>query len=554
MQSSASAPTTISITFNNETVVTTSDKFREATDALVARHPGVKGVPRVQVVSSTLTVPANPSPVSSSTPVRVQPAATPAVVRGTTVDAAGAVRSDRDRLAAAAAGFAPKQPLYTAGTMVLDIGVENARQSRMDFDAKPLVSEYCADFEAQIQAEQRHDMLVRARDVRMGTNGLLELPGRRSPLALTTNAIPGLAYNLDIQSGGTFLQKAPADIRSVNVNYFAARLHEAEEAAKVRYQHQLANWRLNGSRRDEKPEEPTPSQFKLRVRRNANAMGGEEAFAAVGPKYGAFDVDKIAAAIRMAAHPEARGSVTYDGEKARFEILFHTNTKPEDFVAGEFFRGGMIIKTDDTGGGSIRGSSMVEQNLCLNLIILDKAVKDVFRIRHIGDVRRMAQEFKVGFAQAQASLEHFLKVWGYAVHDDLAQPGHLVKATDEAFPSVREIMIAGIMHGILKEELVPVRGWRKKDAVPLLVKAWQDDESAAGLAHDGINRGAIVNAFTRFAHEQPQEDPWVADEIQEAASSLLFGKWRKDGTQAPPPPLPYQEFDGDLVVAGRKLI
>jgi hypothetical protein len=229
-------------------------------------------------------------------------------------------------------------------------------------------------------------------------------------------------------------------------------------------------------------------------------------------------VDKIAEAVRLATPPGARGTVTYDGYKARFEVLFHSDVQPEEFVAGEFFRAGVIVSTDDTGGGSIRGSSVVFQNLCLNLIVIDKANQDLFRIRHVGSIRELARRFEEGFKQALGKLDHFVTQWGFATRENVL---------DHIPASERPIRLAdalpGLFNGIIERELVPVRG-KRPEAVKRLVQAWEADKSSATIHHNGLTRAAIVNAFTRYAHEAPQPTPFVEDEIQAAAGGLLYSK------------------------------
>jgi hypothetical protein len=67
-----------------------------------------------------------------------------------------------------------------------------------------------------------------------------------------------------------------------------------------------------------------------------------------------FDIDQIANEVMEAIGGDARCEVTYDGYKARFDVLFHTNVEPTKAVAGEIFKVGIVITTADDGTGGIR--------------------------------------------------------------------------------------------------------------------------------------------------------------------------------------------------------
>jgi hypothetical protein len=292
-------------------------------------------------------------------------------------------------------------------------------------------------------------------------------------------------------------------------------------------------------------EEFGPTDLKLRTRNapidnmlNPSSMK-REIFAVVGPAYQDYDVDIIAKALLKSVPDGARGTLTYDGYKARFEVMFHTDIQPEKFVAGEFFKAGVIISTDDTGGGSLSGSAAVWQNLCLNLLIIDTMEDQLFRIKHIGDVNRIASQFKEGFSRAMKKISYFIKAWGYASEDDLRNSGRVVADDSDTFiPTNSSVLMQGIFNGVLEKELVLVRA-KPKIAVPKLMEMWSKDTSAAA----GTTRAAVVNAFTRYAHEADQATPWQEDEIQKSVGNLLYGKRKRDGSRVLAP-LPYSEFKG----------
>lgn len=456
--------------------------------------------------------------------------AAPAAAGGT-VDAVSAERVTVDAEAARAAGFALGEPLFTRGTRVIGIGVENARISRLQHDEKPTVAECCADLVAQVQAERRTMVRTMVTDIGMTPGGLLrfvdaDLDVPRT-LPITQTAFKGLVGRLGYSGGQYLSENCGPDLRAMNVNHHRERLL-ADEAARLG---------KGGSRRE----------IALRVRDVAGAEGplSKEIFAAVTPTYTPFDVDKVAEAVsRSSEGSGARGTVTYDGEKARFEVMFHSDVKPEHYAAGEVFKAGVVIRSNDTGDGSIRGSSVVWMNRCLNLIVIDRCAQDLFRIRHVGNVDELAKKFRDGFASAMKSLEHFRAAWGYACEERLVARA---ESTGVSVPAKDEAALPGFLNGVLEEGLITIPGrLKREDVIKRLVEHWEWDGS--GAKKFGLTRASIANAFTRFAHQDlSAADPWAEDEIQRQAGALL---WARRGTSAPAP-LPYVEVEEKAAPAKR---
>ena len=463
------------------------------------------------------------------------PVSVPSItIGGGSMDIVGAARSTTDRDAAIAAGFSPKATVYTRGTRVIRAGVDKARLERKQYDAKPLVAEYCADFVAQIEAEKRTDVPVLGREVSMDDTGALSLDGGVNRFQPTYGALSGLATRLEY-GGAQYLAKCPPALRATNVNDWRARI-AAREDLSYRERCELL------AKQGKPAPEPSLQELVLRVRQPAVAGDLHEAFGVVTPSYTSFDVDKVAKVIAKVVHPDARGTVTYDGERARFEVLFHSDVKPEHYVAGEFWKAGLIINTDDIGSGSIWGQSAIWQNLCLNLIIIDKQAKELFRLKHVGSAEALELALIDGIARGEKTLEHFTRAWGYACQEDvLARTAAAHKAMHEEEMPIRiEDALPGIFGAILERELVSVPG-RKEAAIPKLVKAWEFDQSGAKIAHGGLTRAAICNAFTRYAHTEVRGDVWAEDQIQRQAGALLWAPLRS--TSATPDPLPWMDLE-----------
>lgn len=443
--------------------------------------------------------------------------------RGEVVDQRGRARSRADFEAAEKAGFAPAQSLYTRGTRVIDVGVQNATLFREQYERKPLIGDACDALVGKVEAEQRQDVVMRRIDVQMLDNGMVvdlgaeEDDARRvhgvepTPLLIEQKPFGQLTRRLGLPEGaGMYLSQCWPELRAENVNQWQQRARDAERFAEEKTQ-------LAGGTH-------VHEHLKMRTRLDTK---GRAIYAVVSDGYNTeFDVDKLARAVKLALPPEARAEVHYDGFRARITALFHSTVNPKDYVAGEFFRAGIVVRTDDTGGGSVTGYAVVEQNLCLNLYILSKKAVPIFRVRHIGDPVALATKIKEGLKKGEEALSHFLDAWGYARRDDIAAAA---KERGELYEGMSATAIfAALANGVIERELVPVTG-KRTQVVSDLVMAWERDKSADGPRAGTITRAGLTNAFTRWAHES-QDDPFFADHVQAAASALL---WPGDRQQKP---------------------
>lgn len=523
-------PRKVRIVHGGETVISNENDWQKAADELIAKHGA--GIPKVNFVDDgikdgdrhvvgliTIIDKEEPAAQSSANALTHDEA----VARG--VDAEGEARSKAAELAAVAAGFAPAQPYYARGTRVIQLGVENAQRSREEYDKRPSVEQMADGFVAKIKAENRRDVIVRGTELRMDSKGIMYQPGQNPLYMMTDHAFPSFCQRMGYGGAG-YLAKCTPELRMNNVNSWALRLFDAEEAAQQAAESEAKS---QGKTIDQGQER---RNLVLRLRDNPK-IKIPEIYGVVSESYTSFDVDKVAEALKIAMPSDARADVTYDGHRATFNVMFHSNVQPEKYVAGEFFRAGIKIKTDDTGGGSCLGGTYIEQNLCLNLLCIDFAEKPLFRFRHLGSVKALAEKFQEAMAQALKQLEYFLKQWGYVQEEDILARARVVQPDDEIPISISEA-IPGFFNGILERELVPVRG-RKSDAVQHLVKFWENDQSAAPLN----SRARVINALTAYAHKVPQPDPFVEDEIQVAAGGLLYGARKGDGARSQPKPLPW---------------
>ena len=416
------------------------------------------------------------------------------------VSATGAARALRDEKTAFASGFAPEPPIYKIGTIVNETGVDNARASQVAHDAKPFASAACALLQRRVEAEDRVDVDgVVLSALRMSKRGLLVLPDAHR-MQVGTRAFGQLFNRFPCASGAAYLGDCTDELRAINFNHWAV----ATTAS-------------------------APVAVKLRTRNGRN--GVRVVYAAVGQNYPTFDVDKIAEALGQAFPADTRAVVDYDGTRVRVEGAWHTDINPTDFVAGEIFKACVLVRSDDTGGGSIRVQSAIWRNLCLNLIVLDKAIGVDIRIAHKGSVADLARKFRRAFAEALRSTAGFQTAWSKAFNERDAVLVSRSQGTtsDELHGMPIESVLQGLFNGIIERDLVPVRG-RAKVVVPKLLEMHRQDEAAAAY---GVSRASIVNAFTRYAHVV-ESDPFAADEIRAGAGSLLSTSRGRE-----PAPLPY---------------
>lgn len=518
----------VHVTFRGETLTVDADSWQAAADQLIERHgrPTSLDYPMVTPVAApAVEDTAPPSPPPAPRGVLVQPpTSTPAPQRPqgwhadeSHVSATAKARSEADAAAAVAAGFSVKRPLFARGTLLMVVGVENARNARVEFGVMPSTPEACADVVNAVKAEERRDMPVVIGALRMTSRGNLAVGDQR--LTLTEDALGGVANRAGLPAAGRYLRGCWPELRAINVNHWCKALQDQETAALQEFGAQVEQLRRDGKHKaaaEAKP--PTPAKMVLRTR-NA-PRGGREVFAAVSESYAAFDCDKVAQAIALAMPEGSKARVHYDGTKMRADVLFMSTAAPEDWAAGEFFRAGVRIITDDTGGGGVVVSSFIEQNLCLNLLIIDKAAKPVANLRHLGSVERLAKDFKQALVKAQDNLGHFLKQWGYARKDDLIEQAVQDDASLQGLSRLPvSLQIEGLFRGTLERELVQVRG-RVEDNVQALVRSWNDDTSSDGPRAGTLTRAGLVNAFTRYAHESA--DPFEGAAIEQQAAALLW--------------------------------
>ena len=416
------------------------------------------------------------------------------------VSAEGAARAKEDEQAATAAGFTVAPPIYEIGSLVNQTGVENFRASREEFEAMPTAFEACSKLAAQVQAEQRRDIVIEVPNLRMLDDGRLTR-GTGAGMPMSERAMTGLATHVT-PGGGGYLRECPTELRALNVNHWCENGYREDVRATNRL---MREWQEQGCFDAQPAPVIVPREITLRTRINGSD-GRRENFAVVGPRYSAHDIDAIANQVMSseAIPADARANVTYDGYRSRIDVLFHSNVQPERVVAGEIFKAGIMLKTADDGSGSIQIAAQLWRNLCLNLIIVDHARDMVMRRSHRGD--GIADAVNIGIRDAMKKVEYFCQKWSEATLENVLEKYGCAD-------------IESVFRGLIFNKVVNIGGVAPQAMHARLMRAWE--------AEPGNDKTAIVNAITRSAHTETWKRWTIVEELETLGGAMLFAKdWK----------------------------
>ena len=359
------------------------------------------------------------------------------------------------------AGFSVPPPLFAPGTRVVPLGDRNFRLERQRVERLPLFRDAADSIAQAVIAEEREDLTIRLSDLTMDVDGQLEV-GSQS-LALTLPAFLQLGQLVGFGMGSRYLsKKCPPVLRADNVNY------QLDAAAEKK-------------------------DRELVLRTRLDSQGNRHAFAVVTPTYAPVDTDQVLMATAgdlSDAHTEAR----YDGTGVKATALFMPD-HVVDFSAGDIFKAGVKIETDDTGKGRIRVTSVVFRNRCLNLIIIGEGTIETVSRVHRGDREAILTAVKDGVAQARDKVGDFLEAWGHA---------RTIKFEDSA-----ETLTRWVTSGKIKPP-----GANEKMTVEALLASYRKEP--------GDSLADLVNAVSRAAHETPSFGMDAREELERQAGQLVM--------------------------------
>jgi len=384
------------------------------------------------------------------------------------------VRIESDEKAAIAAGFAPKPPLFAAGTPVIQLGNDNFQRSRQDFDALPGVDEAFGEAEAVVEREDRGDLHVPYNVMNFTDEAKLRIGGH--DFAFEKHACDQLSHNLGPQGSHSAVY-----LRSVD--------------AKMR----ARNWRELNQRRSEREDKDNPRTARLRLRkRDANAPG-HQIFGVVSDRYTPFEAGDLAKMLRKKLPSDAKGEVMYDGQKWAMSAMWHAPEDLEGLAAGDFFKAGIRFKTADDGTCAVKAEAVLWRNLCLNLIIIDEALVKLGSTSHKGDIVDTVMAIERMIHKGKAAVGHFRDKWVKAEADNM------LKGLNPA-DAIGRLVHRGFVH---------VPGVRK-DVVGARVLSAYHEEPGYGIT-------SVVNAITRAAHTNAWSKTWATDSLERQASVYLYG-------------------------------
>lgn len=391
-------------------------------------------------------------------PPAAPPAVSPAPVAPGAVSVVAAQRIRLQEEWCAKAGFALAPPIYAPGTRVLPVGDRNFRVERGRVEALPLFGDAASAVASEIRMEDRRDRPVRMRDLAMTERGTL--------------LVDGDEHGLDV---GAFYQLAQHAGFGMGARYLAERCDGALRATNV-------NEQLGGA-----------ANRALSLRTRSGPDGLRAAFATVTPAYAPVDTDRVLAA--AAPHlADARTELVYDGAGARATALWMPDVVA-DLAAGDVFKAGVRIETDDTGRGRIRVSAVVFRNRCLNLLIIGEGTVETVSAVHKGRPDTILARVEAGIAAARGRVADFLGAWGRA-RSTLVDAEALVRDWVE------------------EKRLLP-RGERDRDAVvESLLSAWRKEP--------GNTLADASNALSRAAHENPLWGMDFREELERQAARMVL--------------------------------
>lgn len=358
------------------------------------------------------------------------------------------------------AGFVVPPPLYAPGTKVVDLGERNFRVERRRVEALPAFGDAASEVTCVIGREAREDRVVPLSSVAMSDGGALTVEGEE--LALETGAFHQLAQLAGFGPGARYLSDhCSPELRAYNVN---AQLRAADER-----------------------------KLTLRTR----GRGPQRSvFATVTPTYSAIDTDAVLGAVCDGLH-DARAELSYDGSGVRATALWMPD-QVVDLAAGDIFKVGVRVETDDTGRGRIRVAGVVWRNRCLNLIVIGEGEVETVSQVHRGEASRILERVQQGVEAARDKVGHFLAAWGHARTVRMDVPAVL-----RAWVEERKLRLPGI------------RSAAERDAaVEVLLRSWHREP--------GDTLADAVNAVTRAAHEEPTWGLDIREELERQAARLVL--------------------------------
>ena len=388
---------------------------------------------------------------------------------------------------------------YAAGTQINDTGKKNLESSRRAWEEQADTSTALEVFNANIGDEYRKVTTAQLSRIKcIGATGNVTLGAPGEGARVTKTALGHIATYL---APGTrlagYLPNAPMPLRATLINSYSRELDMAEEADH-------GAWANAGRAAKEEPK-----REKVAVA-HRKRNGKLEVYRVASTSYVPFETHDAARALLnnadvMAALSGSKAEITYDGERATIDVLWHED-RTVDFACGDVFKAGLRIKLDEVKGGSTIVQATALRNLCLNLIILGTAEKTHLRRRHVGALsgeQGLIAQFLAAVKNARKEMDSFIGVWTEARRDRI-----LDSYDGDATKLFQGLIGAGMVSAL------PGTGPEKLERL------------LAAYAHEpGPSKADFSNAITRAAHTAGDwwnGDAFAQQDLEVEGSRLLY--------------------------------
>jgi len=411
---------------------------------------------------------------------------------------------------------------YIRGKAVLDSGYANLNTAREVWDNKPTPNAAIETFMSTIHNEDREDWKVNMSDIRMEDDGSLHIPnvGNLNVESVGLSKLLSVAKYFDEDAYDKAYARIASQQYRTPVPYpersdYTTKLYPRALSMFLRLDPDVRAYVFNEhmKRHGYKDQE-----VKLRTRVGPDGRG---VFSAVSPTYTTYDSDDVAAFIGGALdrnYPEGmfKGEIEYNAQTTdfAFNITMHAPSDLQDFSAGDLFEVGYRFKSNDVGGGSIKGGPIAFWNECLNMIIISSKVAEMIKVVHKGDVASKLKHLYTGMAKGREAMQRFAVQWG--ILNNMPVDGLLVNGERiESF--VNDDGIVERAPIVMLKTLVDTgrigKGIGRDAAVEYLLESYNNQGGGESM-HD------IVNAITRMAHESMVDD-CVRDGLERQAGELV---------------------------------
>lgn len=369
---------------------------------------------------------------------------------------------------------------YVPGTELAESGLERSQKYAAEYAALPGIALAASQHRTTVMNELRRDRNIRLSDWRLDSSGLLSstLETKSATLSDTAWAQLGLRHS-----------EIPAPLCSLSLEVNAARV-----AARSAPKGNVNAW--IGA---------VTGEVKSRVR---TVDGARQIFAIVSSGargYTAYDSDAVMADLARAM-PDTKCQIEYDPATTRLRARAYIQA-PVDISAfvgvGRVHRAGVQLTTRDDGMMALTGRAFIERVRCKNHTLVEEKQGEIRR-RHVGDYAQLRAQINTLVGRMPAMIDALRGLWSRAAAE------YYLDSESGIQLSAPEAITRLVVHGH-----VPTGGLEEKDAIAAYTNAWRVEDSPHSAA-------GVLMAVQRAAHETTWRTKWSSDEIESAASELLY--------------------------------